>query len=91
MERRLKPVDKLLLLLAGVLVLALLTVDRACAAECSTDWPAFHAALHELSINDFRESTAEFVKELEWAGAYERTEAFWREVYYARESGYGAD
>ncbi len=46
-------------------------------------------AMHELSIINFRKTSSEVSAKQEKAVSRAANEAFWREVLYARESGYG--
>ena len=68
-------------LIAGVLT--------AAASDYPPDPMAMSKAMHELSIIIFRTVSRETSAEQEVEVSRAANEAFWREVLYARESGYG--
>ncbi len=65
------------------------------AAVAPGDYPpdptAMSDAMHELSIIIFRQTSRKVSAEQTKKLSREANEAFWREVLYARESGYGYD
>ena len=59
------------------------------ASDYPPDPMAMSRAMHELSIIIFRNVSRETSAEQEVEVSRAANEAFWREVLYARESGYG--